>query len=163
METILQKKSSECNGELFKNLSQLPKAGPLTQQSAKANGGSRATWDDYASDLAQWALERAFSRHDTFAEWQKGGEQWQREKKPITAKRLTEHFLGYRTLGSYTLGTDSKGRYLGIDIDKHDENGNAIENELYARRKYDTLAELGFHPLLESSNGDGGFHSLGIL
>ncbi len=47
---------------------------------------------------------------------------------------------------------------MGWDIDAHDETADPELNFQYALTKYKQLRGLGLHPLLEDSNGSGGYH-----
>ena len=122
-------------------------------------GGTHgAAWETFAPDLAQWAMSHLFVRTDTFPQWNKQAQTWKRRFAELWEGILIQHFKGWETLGSYT--TDPAGNdcvYLGVDIDRHGDE-DLERNVAVARTAYDALKALGAHPLLEDSNGRGGFH-----
>jgi len=68
---------------------------------------------------------------------------------------MRKHVVGLH-FGS--VGPDATAKCVAGDIDRHGEAGDPAANERAAIHWYDRARELGFKPLLYTSNGKGGFH-----
>lgn len=116
--------------------------------------------------LVQWARKHAAVREDRFAQWiqrtnYKTGEKywrWDAAKQELLDEFLMGHFRGDCVIGLYLLDDTSAGRHVVWDIDAHDENADPELNWRYAKFLYERLRELDFEPILEDSNGAGGYH-----
>jgi len=120
-----------------------------------------AHWKKYSKRLASWASNRLIVRHDTFPEWDKSDNQWKRRYDALHEGKLIQHFKGFSTIGVYTLKPqENTCIYTGLDIDAHDNDPHAdpVANWDYALKKFEQLQSLGIEPLLEDSNGHGGYH-----
>lgn len=129
-------------------------------------------WHRRAAELADWAMARLVNRTDRY-----GGYYFDVESqstKPVTCPvkgvrancltpaLLVRHFRAAGTsdvIGVHGLGVDSCGRWVGVDVDAHPGMpANPEANRAFALSIYASLKELGFAPLLYSSNGNGGYH-----
>jgi len=114
-------------------------------------------WRDKSNDLAKWAIAHLYARTDAYPEW--NGQQWFCKKEPVTADHLAYHFRGSWTVGTYTIKpTEETCVYTAWDIDCHDETADKEENWKTAETLYHRLFALGLRPILEDSNGKGGYH-----
>jgi len=126
-------------------------------------------WQDQASRLAQWCLVRLVNRDDRYGGYwvhdgvtksftaPSGGNQ----PGVVNRELLEAHFytgMTSRTIGLHALGSDSLGKWLGIDIDAHDDHADIRANETFAYAIYEAFTNLGFRPLMTESNGKGGYH-----
>ena len=125
-------------------------------------------WQERATDLAQWAWDTHVVRTDRFGLYSKTGNPKAFPKKgpeadALKPDHLAQHFYAgpnHRRLGMYSLDpADSTGRVIVIDIDAHDKDVVYPDrNRRYAVHVYDRATRLGFRPLLNSTNGRGGYH-----
>jgi hypothetical protein len=83
----------------------------------------------------------------------------------LTLAIIQQHYKAGSTgdlIGLHALAIDENSvcwsRWLGIDIDRHDETVNPEVNMAAAKAWYTRAVELGFQPLLLDSNGRGGYH-----
>lgn len=76
----------------------------------------------------------------------------------ISAPLLEDHLAGRTTIGAYSTDDDDMCIWQGSDIDAH-EDVVPEGNEPFAFHLYHRLKALGFSPILEDSNGRGGFHN----
>ena len=110
-------------------------------------------WQDDRPGRRLWQVLRRCRRQ---AEELQAG--WSRRCRPDRGPLL----LGQArfTIGLYTTSKDDRCRWLVIDFDRHDGDpeGLAERNRTLALAAYETLRNLGFHPLLIDSNGRGGLH-----
>ncbi len=136
-------------------------------------------WSIAAERLAAWALERLVNRTDAwggyYRKFDKSTQQTETRTTtrkeddvvggspagPLDLAKLTAHFRGRHTdhiVGVHALGPDGFGKWVGFDVDAHDDQVDVGRNENYARFLFSKLSALGFKPLMYSSNGRGGFH-----
>ncbi|VTR93285.1 Predicted ATPase OS=uncultured Gemmatimonadales bacterium HF0770_11C06 PE=4 SV=1 [Gemmata massiliana] len=127
-------------------------------------------WHARADDLARWAALRIVNRTDRCGGcWvdTRGVHPTTRPVKGpspgfVNHKLLARHFRTRDTadvIGLHALGTDGAGKWVGVDIDAHPgAPTDPAANERFARTLYDDLRALGFAPLLNESNGTGGYH-----
>jgi hypothetical protein len=135
-----------------------------------ANPPTVNPWHCRAAELARWVLVRVVNRTDRRGGYYKDNDGKTRQvtypsKGPrpntVTTHLLTGHFRATETrhvIGFHALGSDSHGKWVGIDIDNHDDKGDPKANQKFALAIYACLVELGFRPLLYESNGKGGYH-----
>ncbi len=77
---------------------------------------------------------------------------------------LEKHYKtrdGGGVLGIHSTASDGSSRWLGIDIDLHDEDNLSVTPEgnfVAAHGWWKDLVDKGFDPLLMDSNGRGGYH-----
>ena len=128
-------------------------------------------WRDprLASELARWTFARLVNRCDVWGGYLRDGTtttrpaKTKRGKSTLTIGTLLSH---YRSTGrssivglhSGSVGPDATAKWIAADIDAHGDNVDAVTNEKAAINWYSVAFELGFHPLLNESNGRGGFH-----
>lgn len=141
-------------------------------------------WAQRASELADWAMLRLVNRKDVWgqysvltpAERRRTGKTYKAMTLPVKDKRgpdmvtldkLTRHFASRhrrkpQIVGLHAKSTDATSKWFAIDIDLHDETGNA---EDHARRNLNgalawckKFQQIGYDPMLFNSNGYGGFH-----
>jgi hypothetical protein len=61
-------------------------------------------------------------------------------------------------VGVYSYDAHKIGKWVAIDIDNHNDQGDPKANERYALHLHQVLTQMGFVCLLYESNGRGGFH-----
>jgi hypothetical protein len=85
-----------------------------------------------------------------------------RGKKFLTEEIMTRHFAGRDVgdlIGLHSTSAENTSRWGAIDVDWHGES--SVDPQLNweaAKHWFGKLRGLGFHPLLEDSNGCGGHH-----
>ncbi len=137
-------------------------------------------WRERASELANWTLKHLINRTDVWGRYLKKqhrenvrGEKNNAITAPFRDERgkvflglssLEKHFKakdGGGVLGIHSASSDGSSRWIGIDIDLHDEDNLSVTPEgnfVAASAWREKLVEMGFDPLLFDSNGRGGFH-----
>ena len=139
-------------------------------------------WKERASELATWFDANMVNRTDVWgrylAEKYRGeSNQGTPKNKAITApfrqergkvflapSSLEKHFKanhGGGVLGLHSSSSDGTSRWLGIDIDLHDDDDLSVTREgnfVAAKAWWTKLRGLGFDPILFDSNGKGGYH-----
>jgi hypothetical protein len=139
----------------------------IVENDQRISGRIREAWAEHAPELTKWAYRSLYPRDDTYPWWNvnarnKDGEiepGWRRKFAELNGDDLLRHFKGQGTIGTYTLGRDNHCLYVGVDIDAHDgQPADPEANLAYAMRLYERLEGFGARPLLEDSNGKGGFH-----
>jgi hypothetical protein len=95
-------------------------------------------------------IERLFiHRKDDYAQqvWDIVKSKWvfKRRFKPITNELLLEHLKGNVTIGSYTLNADNTVKWLCFDIEKTDDNKQAVKEVVaYLKDKHNIISYLEF-------------------
>ncbi len=127
-----------------------------------------AAWAEHAHRLAKWTMANLVNRKDLWTRYLSKDERTAKRKLVTVKKRLTRgtlarHFRGMSQGDLVALPTISKknqSRSMTIEIDLHGDADPAQEdaNRKAAVRYYNQLVEMGFTPLLEASNGQGGYH-----
>lgn len=137
-------------------------------------------WRERALELAEWTMLRLVNRTDVWGRYlkkrhrtNKAGEKNNAITAPFSAERgkvflgissLEKHFKakdGGGVLGIHSTSRDGASRWLGIDIDLHDDDDLSVTREgnfVAARGWWQQLVDAGFDPLLMDSNGRGGYH-----
>ncbi len=132
----------------------------------------KAAWHDRAPALARWVWNTLVNRTDRCGRYYAvAGDKTRSCADPaksgdahdgfLDLMRLQDHFWADGTdeiVGIYSYGADKSGKWIVVDIDKHDERADGDANRRYALRLYEKLTGLGFVCLLYESNGNGGFH-----
>lgn len=125
-------------------------------------------WAARCDDLTSFAVRRLVNRLDAAGSyWIKDGAIQQftikadgMRRAPLRI-RLRRHF-GARTpeaiIGLHALSAESTCKWLAWDIDRHNESVSADDNVSAMGRLVDFLHASGIEPLIEDSNGNGGFH-----
>jgi len=142
-------------------------------------------WKSRSRELAEWAMETLVNRKDVWGQYaaltegekKKLGRTYKAMTLPVASKRgpdmvtldkLTRHFASQhlrrpQIVGLHAKSRENTSRWLGIDIDMHDEN--KADAEEHARRNlvgalqwWRQLQTMGYDPLLFDSNNNGGFH-----
>lgn len=85
------------------------------------------------------------NREDCYAIQQKEG--YLSIKEPLTLQLIKKHLLGLITIGVYQL-LEIMIKWACLDFDK-----NTLEDFENAKRLFNYLKELGYHPLMEMSGG----------
>lgn len=135
-----------------------------------------AVWAEHAEALARWADERLVNRRDVYGRYLSMAARTP-DTSAITAKAaltrdvLQRHFAGRDpgdVIGLHPIVRDAPtgpgevaacwSSWLGIDIDRHGEQGDPDANHRAALAWYERAAGIGLTPLLEDSNGAGGYH-----
>jgi P4 family phage/plasmid primase-like protien len=135
---------------------------------AHLNGNGVATvWGDHAEYLAQWAERRLVNRGDRWGAIgnMAGKPGWYKATGQLTTKKLARHFKGADAtdvVGVYSTAPDPGGAcwslWVGADLDHHGEGPAPETTWKAAIACYGILTGLGFRPILEDSNGRGGYH-----
>jgi hypothetical protein len=147
-----------------------------------ANGSA---WAARSAELALWAWARLVNRTDVWGgyvpETDRGREYLradgatqklgktltrpgvsQRGKVFLTEAHLVAHFRARGAadlVGLHTTAPDNTSRWGAVEVDQHGEGGSGPDANLAASLAwYGRLLALGFHPLLTTSNGAGGYH-----
>ena len=118
-------------------------------------------WSTHATELAQWANDRLVNRSDAWGGYYaKDGESRQTTNKgQLSLEDLAVHFShDGQTIGLHTTGTDGMCAWGAIDIDNHDGAGSPEKNLEAALAWYKILKCREYAPILEDSNGNGGYH-----
>ena len=134
-------------------------------------------WRARAEELAGWTMARMVNRNDrcggSYVDKEDG--LTKRTTRPsngaqpgyVSLQLLARHFRATVTadvIGLHALGTDSTGRWLGIDIDAHEgDTADPAQNLQFTFDLYAELVGFGFRPLLYESNGTGGYHLLTLF
>jgi hypothetical protein len=123
-------------------------------------------WAECKELLAAWADVRLVVRRDVWG----GFPQTTRPAKYLRGRvllgreQLLQHFAGRCLLGLHSTSAENTSRWAALDIDHHGETSTSAEiNWVAARAWYESLVRRGFKPLLEDSNGSGGFHLLTLF
>lgn len=144
---------------------------------------SAAPWMASAPDLARWTMANLVNRddvHGLYCPWTDSRGQShttmtapakpRRGRERLDEATLERHFRGERhaIVGLHTtsaaaargaLNTGRTSRWLAFDIDAHEgQDADPAANWAATSRLAARLRELGAVPLIEDSNGAGGFH-----
>jgi hypothetical protein len=77
----------------------------------------------------------------------------------VTEADLLEHVLGDAVVGLHTTSPTHTSRWAGFDLDcKNGDRAVAEQNRAHVQRLAAACRGLGLAPLVEDSNGQGGFH-----
>ena len=124
-------------------------------------------WYDQAEALADWTMRRFVNRTDAWGQYfpldQRSKGNARTRKGTLTKEILIRHYQGEEVsnlVGVHTTSADNTSSWLGIDIDLHGkpDKEKKLKNRQAAKQLYNKAKELGFDPLLISSNGQGGYH-----
>lgn len=137
-------------------------------------------WRQRAPELADWTMRRLVNRTDVWGRYlkkkhrvNKAGEKNNAVTAPFRDERgkvflghssLEKHYQvkeGGSILGLHSTASDGSSRWLGIDIDLHDEDNLSVTPEgnfVAARAWWQKIVDMGFDPLFIDSNGKGGYH-----
>lgn len=142
-------------------------------------------WRERSRELAEWAMEKLVNRKDVWGQYgsltpgeqKKLGRTYKAMTLPVASKRgpdmvtldkLTRHFASAhhqrpQIIGLHAKSEENTSRWLGIDIDMHDDA--KADAEEHARRNlvgainwWRKLHSMGYDPLLFDSNNNGGYH-----
>jgi hypothetical protein len=139
---------------------------------ATANGTSApeaaaAAWAARAAELAEWAWARLVNRVDVWGRYGDCGTYTAprvmvRGQVLLTEADAARHFRAAGRddiLGLHTTSPGNLSRWLAVDIDQHGPGGNDAAANLAAVLAWHRRGrELGFRPVLTTSNGAGGYH-----
>jgi len=116
----------------------------------------RDGWSKNCSELIEWVKNNLLVRTDCYGFY---APKPFKKDEPLTDDIIASHFRGNYSIGAYTTcPKTNKAKWFGFDIDAHNDNADPNANLNQALRIYNALRELGFHPILEDSNGKGGYH-----
>lgn len=142
-------------------------------------------WKSRSRELAEWAMEKLVNRKDVWGQYaaltegekKKLGRTYKAMTLPVASKRgpdmvtldkLTRHFASQhrrrpQIVGLHAKSKDDTSRWLGIDIDMHDDHKadaeeHARRNLVGALKWWRQLQGMGYDPLLFDSNNNGGYH-----
>ena len=113
-------------------------------------------------DFARFVLDHLANRTDAHGVYRRGSAST--SKDALTAELLDAHFRGEAIVGLHVRGKDGTSRFGVWDFDNHGHDGPTAErNATESRALWDRLREMGAEPLLEDSDGQGGWHVWVIL
>jgi len=122
-------------------------------------------WKKRSDELAAWAMKRMVNRNDIFGRYYTKGDQRRscKEDGVVDTSRIAIHFATNdrdKIIGLYSTSLEDTGLWLTIDFDRHDGDAEVTgpQNFKLASSAHDQLVDIGFHPLLIDSNGNGGLH-----
>jgi hypothetical protein len=131
-------------------------------------GSVAAAWAAHSGQLADWADKHLINRRDAWGQYippevRTPTKLAVTRKGTLTRKMLIRHFQGQDQgclIGLHSISANNTCRSGLIDIDHH---GRPNRRRHQANCKatialYKRLRQLGFQPLLVSSNGQGGYH-----
>ena len=160
--------------------SEVSTGNPVDRQST--HEFSHNAWTQHAPALAAWTDKTLVNRRDAYGSYIAREARTDPDRTAITAKSpvtlavLQRHFAGRSTgdlIGLHSTARDEANgegeiascwsRWLGIDIDRHDDDTNPDVTREAAKRLLDIANQIGFSALLFDSNGRGGYHLLVIF
>ena len=115
-------------------------------------------WQSFSTDLAAWTWDRLAIKRDRHGMYSATGDAvW--SFSPVTKEELAAHFAGEFTLGLAATSLDDQCLWVAWDMDNHGSTDvETTQNLDYAIVLMNRLAELGFSPVVEDSDGKGGIH-----
>jgi len=128
----------------------------------KRGNSMESSWKRHVTQLALWFLS-LFVRRDAYGRYLPTDQRNDPKKIAYTEKAepttdvLEAHFSGGSVIGLFVLSEDGSCRVVVIDIDRHDEEGDAEANEKAAIALFDRAFGQGCSIFLEDSNGRGGY------
>lgn len=131
-----------------------------------------AAWAQHAPALAAWTDKHLVNRRDAYGGYYvRDGAVHTTTRKatdkagPLTLATLVRHFKATGTdavIGLHSTYRDEAGecwsRWLGIDVDRHDEGSDPEANTRFVLAVYALAVSLGFRVILTDSDGRGGYH-----
>jgi hypothetical protein len=137
-------------------------------------------WATHSKSLADWTWRHLVNRSDAWGGyWRKETADGQgtnlttrphprdRGKIYLSEQILANHFAATDirfVVGLHSTSPENTSRWGAVDIDWHGESSTAPHNNLAAALHwYSRLQNLGIRPLLEDSNGTGGYHLLAVF
>ncbi|MBM4076498.1 MAG: hypothetical protein FJ267_12775, partial [Planctomycetes bacterium] len=127
----------------------------LTIRNGRSIG--QQAWQSRCRELAQWAWDRLAIKRDRHGLYSaEGGASWTFSE--LTTDDLAAHFAGEITLGVGSTSLEDKCLWVAWDLDNHVSDLTTNQNLAYAIVLRDSLRAMGFHPLIEDSDGKGGIH-----
>lgn len=152
--------------------------GPAIPHTPGANGHApepstpppdRGSWAPHAAVVAAVVDRMLVNRRDAYGGYKlKGGKVVSRTRKteygdpPVSVELLVQHFRGAHpthVIGGHAIDPATNAcLWVGVDIDKHGDKGDAPANFRFALALYAYLRSCDLAVLLVDSNGRGGFH-----
>ena len=122
-----------------------------------------AAWRDNSKALAKWAATLVNRGSWGFGCYSSSGASFTQKNEPLTLHKLTRHFDGTGLrIGLHAISpVDSMTRWGGIDIDAH--TAARHDHREVALRIARKLMSVGITPVVEDSNGNGGWHIIVIF
>ena len=120
--------------------------------------GISSPWATHSRELADFALSIAV-RTDAYGAYTRNGG-GVTKKRMLNREKLASHFEGRCTVGLHLVDPkDDTVTMIVWDFDNHDDAPDKAEaNWTAARALVNRLERLGLHPLLEDTDGCGGYH-----
>lgn len=121
----------------------------------------------------QWIRDRLLNRIDAYVTFDRWGKKYSpidfdrdpTKKKPLTPNDIVRHIVGDQSISLYAIGQldteqENRSKWVAWDLDNHGASEKVLgQNAHYAQLLADRLRhELGFDPLVESSDLRGGYH-----
>jgi hypothetical protein len=146
------------------------KGGTMVEESSHTlsidhNRVKRAPFQKYC----EWIRDRLFNRTDAYVLNLANGEKVSpidlagdlsgevKPKKPLTSDTVLRHCMGYEAVSLYAISEANTCKWVCLDIDDHD--GTTTEQTTaYMFKLVAAIREMGFEPLVENSDGGGGWH-----
>ena len=125
------------------------------------NFHTKPAWGHYSKELTEFVIKKMLCRNDALGHYYDIGPEAKNCKIDIEPNQLRQKLLGhfnggdYRT-GFYSYSKQGNCRWICIDIDAHNEvvTGN-LDIALSICKQ---LRRWGINPILEDTNGKGGYH-----
>ena len=127
-----------------------------------------AAWSGAAVALAGWCWKWLVNRTDAFGQYLPLNQRTPKRNAVTKSQQfdkelLIRHFHGDDVgdlIGLLAISPDNRCKWISVDIDHHDEPNQERHNSngQAAFRLCKQIGQLGFRPLLISSNGLGGYH-----
>ena len=109
------------------------------------------------SAFTDFVLSRMVNRPDCHGQYRRG--RASTAKDPVTAELIAAHEAGEACIGLHAIGTDGQSRWVCFDLDNHSSDaGIAAANAETVKVLFGLLRDLGAEPVLEDSDGQGGWH-----
>jgi hypothetical protein len=128
---------------------------------------SPVAWAGPEDEWAVWTYKRLVNRTDarggyrSVRQQRRGLGRTTTRKSPLTRDHLRRHFAARGpgdVIGVHAIAPDNTCRWLAVEVDRHDDKDDPAANLRAVIAWYNRLRSRGFHPLLEDSNGNGGYH-----
>lgn len=137
-------------------------------QTQRKSQSAVIAWAASAKSLAHWAMEHLVNRTDAWGSYLPAEQRTPKQKVvtrtgELNAEIVAKHFVGADVgdiIGLHTTAADNTCRWVAVDIDHHGARDDVLHrrNRNSAIKLYQRARELGFAPILVSSNGYGGYH-----
>lgn len=106
-------------------------------------------------NIVEETTRHLVNRWDAYGVY-KDGKQWTEKNGGLTEELIAAHFAGTAIIGLHTTAADQTCKWCCWDFDSHDEGDG--DNWDHVTALAENLELQGMHPIIEDSNGAGGYH-----